>query len=228
MKRFLGFTALAIATLLSQAPAAQAHIGFGDDYECSESYSKDCWVKGNSQRILRLTFRGTEAELGPGCTLQTQKLGNQIPKVEQLAGVERGAIEYTRPHVSFSGGTGQQTHLTCHYEIRSTRQDLRFVVKNVNTRYWTNRAEQAGVCMDDVRQAEAIPGSLGAGRSMSASLTQGEMCSSIYAIAGIDKVGKDTNGNPRIIKFGTREHDLMERGVSDGIAQPFPMGENLH
>lgn len=225
MKRFLGYAAIAVSALLTHTPKAEAHIGFGDDYECSEGYSQDCWVKGNSQRVLRLTFRGTEAELGPSCSWQTQKLGLQIPKTEQHAGVERGAIEYTRPHVSFSGGTGQETRLTCHYEIRSKRQDLRFVVKNLRTRYWTDRAEQSGICMDDVREAQAIPGSLGAGRRMGASLTQGEMCSSIYAIAGLDKTGKDLNGNPRVIKFGSREHDLMERGLSDGNLSITPPGD---
>lgn len=224
MTRYLGFAALAITALLTTSKA-NAHIGFGDDYECSDSYSKDCWVMGNSQKVLRLTFRGTEAELGPNCSWQTQKIGLQIPKTEKLLGIERGAIEYTRPYVSFSGGTGQETELACRYEIRSKRQDLRFQVKRVNIRYWTNQDEQRGVCMDDVRAAETIPGSLGAGRSLSASLTQGQMCSSFYAIAGIDKVGTDSQGEKRIIKFGTREHDLMERGLSDGTASN-PMNDN--
>lgn len=225
MKRLLGLIVLALIGLLAHSPKAHAHMSFGDDFECSDSYKNDCWVMGNSQRILRLYFRGLDTELGPNCEWQTQKIGIQIPKAEQLLGVERGAIEYTRPHVSFSGSHGQPTQLLCIYEIRSKRKDLRFEIKSLNRRFWTDSEEQSGACMEEVRQAEAIPGSLGAGRSLSAALLQGVMCSSIYAMPGLDKKVRDADGKERIVKYGTREHDLITRGVSDGTTSPIVFEE---
>lgn len=220
MNRLLGLTALALIGLLVHSPKAHSHMSFGDDFECSESYKKDCWVMANSQRILRLYFRGLDSELGPNCEWQTKKIGLQIPMSETLLGVERGAIEYTRPHVSFSGGDGQPTQLLCIYEIRSKRKDLRFEIKKLNSRWWTNDETQRGVCLEEVRRAEAIPGSLGAGRSVTGSLLQGEICASIYAMPGLDKTVRESDGKERLVKFGTRENNSVARELSDGTTAP--------
>jgi hypothetical protein len=127
-------------------------------------------------------------------------------------------LKYSAPHVRFEGVNGVATSLVCSYEVWSDRKDLRFSVEKFNSRWWTNAEEQAGVCMEDVRKAEAIPGSIGAGRAMSASLTQGEMCGSLYLMPGLDRIGKDLNGKPKIIKYGTREYSQPDQ--SDTLSSP--------
>lgn len=190
---------------------AQAHIGWGDDYECFSTQEKDCWVKGNSQKVARLYFRGTPSELGNNCSLQTQKIGQQIYAAEQLLGLKRGDLKYSAPNVSFEGANGVVQNLFCSYAVWSERKDLRFDMRNQGTINWTDAEEKVGACMENVRAAEAIPGSIGAGRGFSASLLQGEMCSSLYLMPGLDRIGKDLNGNPTIIKFGTREYTRPEQ-----------------
>lgn len=206
MKSILAFSVITFLSVTS----AFAHIGFGDDYECSDSYEKTCFLKFNSRRIARLYFRGTPAELGANCDRQTLKIGQQILTAEQLLGLNRGDLKYSAPYVRFTGENGVATHLTCDYVVWSDRKDLRFDVSKFNSRWWTNAEEQAGVCMEDVRKAEAIPGSIGAGRGMSGSLSQGDICASHYLMPGLDRIGKDLNGNPKIIKYGTREYSQPE------------------
>lgn len=207
MKTLLAFS---IVTLLSgsflYSSNAAAHIGFADDYECGDSYEKTCMLQFNTHRIARLYFRGTPAELGENCSAQTLKFGQQILAAEKLLSLNRGDLKYSAPHVRFEGENGVAKRLECSYVVWADRKDLRFEARKLNSRWWTNAEEQAGACMDDVRKAEAIEGSIGAGRGMSGSLTQGDMCSSLYLMPGLDRIGKDLNGNPKIIKFGTREY----------------------
>lgn len=223
MKTLLAFS---IVTLLSgsflYSTNASAHIGFADDYECSDSYEKNCMFQFNTHRIVRLYFRGTPAELGENCIAKTLKFGQQILAAEKLLGLNRGDLKYRAPHVRFEGENGVAKSLECSYVVWADRKDLRFEVRKLNSRWWTNAKEQAGACMDDVRKAEAIEGSIGAGRGMSGSLTQGEMCSSLYLMPGLDRIGKDLNGNPKIIKFGTREYAQPDQSE----VPPIPMSEH--
>ncbi|MBN8540276.1 MAG: hypothetical protein J0L82_07815 [Deltaproteobacteria bacterium] len=205
--------AFSVITFLSVTNAF-AHIGFGNDYECDDSYEKSCFLQFNSQRVARLFFRGTPAELGENCDGQTLKLGQQILAAEKLLGLNRGDLKYSAPHVRFEGENRVAKRLECAYVVWSDRKDLRFSLEKLNSRWWTNAEEQAGICMDDVRKAEAIPGSIGAGRGMSGSLTQGEMCASQYLMPGLDRIGEDLNGNPKIIKYGTREYSQPDQTKS--------------
>lgn len=196
--------------LLFSASDAFAHIGFADDYECSDSYEKSCSVQFNSQKVARLFFRGNLEELGENCATQTDKLNQQILAAEKHLGLERGSLNASLLKVRAVGKNGAAKKLECAYVVWSDRQDLRFESKNLNSRWWTSAEEQKGVCMDDVRQAEAIPGSIGAGRGISGTLIQGEVCSSRYLMPGLDRIGKDLNGNPKIVKFGTRQYSRPE------------------
>jgi hypothetical protein len=209
--------AFSVITFLSVTNAF-AHIGFGNDYECDDSYEKSCFLQFNSQRVARLFFRGTPAELGENCDGQTLKFGQQILAAEKLLGLNRGDLKYRAPHVRFEGENGVAKHLECAYVVWSDRKDLRFTVEKFNSRWWTNAEERAGVCMDDVRKAELIPGSIGAGRGWGGSLTQGDMCSSLYLMPGLDRIGKDLNGNPKIIKFGTREYSQPDQSQAPQIS----------
>ncbi|MDZ4081946.1 MAG: hypothetical protein U1E10_03340 [Bdellovibrionales bacterium] len=214
--------AISIVTILSASflysTNASAHIGFADDYECSDSYEKTCMLQFNTQRVARLYFRGTPAELGENCSAQTLKFGQQILAAEKLLGLNRGDLKYRAPQVRFEGENGVAKHLECAYVVWSDRKDLRFTVEKFNSRWWTNAEERAGVCMDDVRKAELIPGSIGAGRGWGGSLTQGDMCSSLYLMPGLDRIGKDLNGNPKIIKFGTREYSQPDQSQAPQIS----------
>lgn len=207
MKSILAFS---VMTFLSVTNAL-AHIGFGDDYECGDSYEKNCILQFKTKRVAHFYFRGTPAELGENCDGQTLKFGQQILAAEKLLGLKRGDLKYSAPNVRFEGENRVAKHLECAYVVWSDRKDLRFTLENFNSRWWTNAEEQAGVCMDDVRKAEAIPGSIGAGRGMSASLTQGEICGSRYLMPGLDRIGKDLDGNPKIIKYGTREYSQPDQ-----------------
>ncbi len=207
MKSILAFSTI----LLLSASNAFAHIGFGDDYECSDSYEKTCFLKFNSQRKAYLYFRGTPSELGQNCDGQTQKIGQQILAAEQILGLNRGDLKYSAPYVRATSENGITNQLSCDYAVWSDRKDLRFDVMKLNSRWWTNAEERAGVCMEDVRKAEALPASIGAGRGLSGSLSQGTMCSSMYLMPGLDRIGKDLNGNPKIIKFGTREYSQPDQ-----------------
>lgn len=209
-KSILAFSVIAFLSVTN----AFAHIGFGDDYECFESYEKNCFIQPNSSKVARLFFSGTPAELGENCSGQTMKFGQQILAAEKLLGLNRGDLKYSAPNVRFEGENGVAKRLECSYVVWSDRKDLRFTLEKFNSRWWTNAEEQAGVCMDDVRKAELIPGSIGAGRGMSGSLTQGDMCASQYLMPGLDRIGKDINGNPKIIKYGTREYSQPDQSNS--------------
>ncbi|MDX9731885.1 MAG: hypothetical protein RBT63_08955 [Bdellovibrionales bacterium] len=169
------------------------------------SYEKDCLVMPQSKKVVRMTFSGTENEMGANCSLQTAKLERQVHVAQFGLGVPTGSIRLQPPAIEYSKAIGQPVYYRCHYLMWSAKEDLRFTSRRQNTRYWINQEDQHTVCQDDARLAETQFLSIGAASSLSASLLQGQMCTSRYVVPGLDTVQDIGEGKTRIIKFGSRD-----------------------
>ena len=192
---------------------ASAHIGTADDFECSDSYRKDCWVMGNSNRVLRMWFKGSESEMGTHCQTQTQKLQSQIQLSLQSLSLPNDRIGISAPQIEFASRSGRPAEYRCEYVIWSKQQDLRFSVRYHNRRFWTDDRDLHGICRDDLRAAEAKPGSIGAGISRSGSLLQGIMCTTHYLIPGLDRMKTFASGTTQLIKFGSSADERDRAGL---------------
>ena len=196
----------AISTL--GASNAMAHIDFKGDFECKASYEKDCYLFSADldRRTMWIFFDGTVAENGARCELRSQKLVSELNTAANLAGAGPNSIRITDVRITSGlGARGIPNEFRCSYEVVSLRKDLRFKSNHLNRRFWTNADEQAGVCMDDVREAQSIPGSIGAAKWMTGALLQGNMCNTNYATLGLDRIEKDANGNSVLVKYGTEK-----------------------
>ncbi|HRK07218.1 MAG TPA: hypothetical protein PLZ57_05575 [Pseudobdellovibrionaceae bacterium] len=202
----------ALLCWLAYSPMASAHIGLADDYECSDSYKKDCWAMGNSRKILRLWFKGSEREMGTNCQAQTQKLTQQIHVALQDLGLSADRIGINGPHVEFTGQSGRATEYRCSYAIWSKQEDLRFQVRHHNRRFWIDDEDLKGVCREDLREAESKPRSIGGGISLSAALLQGVMCYTTYAVPGLDRIKTFPSGATQLIKFGSSDDERDRQG----------------
>lgn len=193
------FLLLACVTGLSES--ALAHIGTADDYECMDSYKKDCLLMTNSRKLMRMTFEGQQNEMGSGCVLQTQKLKAQIRSATELLGVAETAISLSAPFVESHAKTGQPTTMLCRYAIRSEQIDLRFSVQRFDRHFWVNDDDLGNRCAADTREAEAIPGSVGAALSISGAILQGQICNTYYLSPGLDRITTDSSGRTKIEKY---------------------------
>lgn len=196
----------AISTL--GASSAMAHIDFKGDFECKASYEKDCYLFSAEldRRTMWIFFDATVAENGPRCEIRTQKLITELNAAANAVNAGPNSISITSVRItSRIGDRGIPNEFRCSYEVVSHRKDLRFQTHHVNRRFWTNPEEQAGVCMDDVREAQAIPGSIGAAKWMTGALLQGNMCNTNYATLGLDRIEKDANGSSVLVKYGTQK-----------------------
>ena len=135
------------------------------------------------------------------CDKRTNLLLGELNAAGRTLGLAPGSIQITSVQIS-RGNRDLDDEYRCSYEVKSNRKDLRFQAHHVNRRFWTSAEERSGVCMDDVRQAQAIPGSIGAAKWITAALLQGYMCSTNYVTIGLDQIEKDENGNVRILKYG--------------------------
>ncbi|CAN5698273.1 hypothetical protein BH10BDE1_BH10BDE1_01940 [soil metagenome] len=193
----------AISTL--GASSAMAHIDFKGDFECKASYEKDCYLFSADldRRTMWIFFDGTVAENGARCELRSQKLVSELNTAANLAGAGPNSIRITDVRITSGlGARGIPNEFRCSYEVVSLQKDLRFKSNHLNRRFWTNADEQAGVCMTDVREAQSIPGSIGAAKWMTGALLQGNMCNTNYATLGLDRIEKDANGNSVLVKYG--------------------------
>ncbi len=193
------FLLLACVTGLSES--ALAHIGTADDYECMDSYKKDCMLMTNSRKLMRMTFKGQQNEMGSGCALQTQKLKAQIRAATELLGVPETAISLSAPFIESHATTGQPTTMVCRYAIRSEQTDLRFSVQRFDRHFWVNDDDLGNRCAADARAAEAIPGSIGAALSTDFALFQGQICNTYYLSPGLDRLTTDLSGETKIEKY---------------------------
>lgn len=192
---------LLLACISGLSEFALAHIGTADDYECVDSYKKDCLLMTNSRKLMRMTFEGQKNEMGPGCVLQTQKLKAQIRAATELLGIAETTISLSTPFVESHATTGQPTTMICRYAIRSEQADLRFSVQRFDRHFWVTDDDLKNRCTADARAAEAIPGSIGAAISLSGAILQGRICNTYYLSPGLDRLTTNSNGETKIEKY---------------------------
>lgn len=192
---------LLLACVAGLSESAFAHIGTADDYECMDSYKKDCLLMTNSRKLMRMTFEGQPHEMGFGCVLQTQKLKAQIRAATELLGVAETAISLSAPFVESHAKTGQPTTMLCRYAIRSEQADLRFSVQRFDRHFWVTDDDIRNRCAADARAAEAIPGAIGAALSLSGAILQGRICNTYYLSPGLDRFTTDSSGETKIEKY---------------------------
>ncbi len=197
---------MCISAMLSSK--AQAHIDFKGDFECKGSYETGCILMGAEidRRTMWIFFDGPLADLGDGtatgaCNKRTAQLVSELNAAGTTLGLAPNTVKITSVRL-LRGSRDFASEYRCSYEVVSTRKDLRFKSHHLNRRFWTSEDERNGVCMDDVRQAQAIPGSIGAAKWITAALAQGYMCNTNYATMGLVQITKDENGNVRILKYG--------------------------
>jgi hypothetical protein len=207
----------AISTLA--ASTAMAHIDFKGEFECKASYEKDCYLFSADldHRTMRIFFDGTPAENGSRCETRTTKLALELGHAIRMAGGSIDDIAISSIRYGAIGERGLPGEFRCSYEVVSKRKDLRFQTHHFNRRFWTSQEEQAGVCMDDVRAAQAIPGSIGAAKWMTAALLQGYMCNTNYATLGFDRMETDSNGVTKLVKFGSDPTSTEQPSMDDSL-----------
>lgn len=201
------FRLLAGISVMVSSPAF-ATIDFPGYFECKNSYEKNCvFLEAEiARREMTIFFDGTIEENGGSenvCGIRTAKLLQELRQAAVAAGAAATDVQISKVSASALGDRGIPGEYRCSYDVSSLRRDLRFSAHKLERRFWTNTEVQKTACSDDVRAAQAIPNSIGATKWLTATLFQGVMCNTHYALMGLDRISKDENGNTKILKFGS-------------------------
>lgn len=197
-----------ISVMVSSVAFAAAD--FSGEFECKGSYEKGCilFEAEQTRREMWIFFDGTVQENGGNghgavCSIRTAKLQQELGAAAIAAGAKPTDMVISEIRYSRLGARGNDKEYRCSYVVQSLRKDLRFTSHRHNRRFHTGLEEQQGVCMDDVREAKAIPNSIGASKFITAALAQGRMCETHYSLLGLDRVETDSTGKTVLLKFGS-------------------------